>query len=75
MQEDLQKELKEGKLGKTVKELEKQKQNYERAVGNIKNMTEEINGFVKKFDDLKEEIENFNKKQATFQMEKESKLA
>ena len=42
-------------------------------MGNIKRLSEDINGYVKKFDTIKEEIETSNKKYETYKMEMETK--
>ena len=60
-------------MGKTQKLVDKEKGAFERTMGNIKRLSEDINGFVKKFDNIKEEIETSNKKYETYKMESETK--
>ena len=73
VQDSLQEELKTGELGQTQKLVDKEKGTFERTMGNIKRLSEDINGYVKKFDNIKEEIETSNKKYETYKMEMETK--
>ena len=73
VQDSLQEELKTGEMGKTQKAVDKEKAAFERTMGNIKRLSEDINGYVKKFDNIKEEIETSNKKYETYKMEMETK--
>ena len=60
-------------MGQTQKLVDKEKGTFERTMGNIKRLSEDINGYVKKFDNIKEEIETSNKKYETYKMEMETK--
>jgi predicted nucleic acid-binding Zn-ribbon protein len=60
-------------MGKTQKLVDKEKGAFEKTMGNIKRLTEDINGFVKKFDAIKEEIDMSNKKYESYKMEMETK--
>jgi chromosome segregation ATPase len=73
VQDSLQEELKTGEMGKTQRAVDKEKAAFERTMGNIKRLSEDINGYVKKFDNIKEEIETSNKKYETYKMEMETK--
>ena len=73
VQDSLQEELKTGEMGKTQRAVDKEKAAFERVMGNIKRLSEDINGYVKKFDNIKEEIETSNKKYETYKMEMETK--
>ena len=73
VQDSLQEELKTGEMGKTQRAVDKEKAAFERTMGNIKRLSEDINGYVKKFDTIKEEIETSNKKYETYKMEMETK--
>ena len=73
VQENLQKELKSGSIGKTLKECEKEKTLFETCANKNKAISDEIQGFVKKFDDVKDEIGERGKKFEAYKMEIESK--
>ena len=73
VQDNLQEELKTGEMGKTQKLVDKEKAAFEKTMGNIKRLSEDINTYVKKFDGIKEEIDSSNKKYETFKIEMETK--
>ena len=50
VQAELKEEMVTGKLGKTVARCDKEKKNYDQAMGKIKKLSEDIQEFVKKFD-------------------------
>jgi DNA replication initiation complex subunit (GINS family) len=62
-----------GNLGKTSKLVETEKKSYEKIMANIKNLSDEIQQFVKRFDGVKEEIDGSNKKFETYKIEIETK--
>lgn len=73
VQDNLQEELKTGDLGKIQKSVDKEKAAYERTISNIKRLSDDINGYVKKFDNVKEEIDTSNKKYENYKLEIETK--
>ena len=62
MQDELSREMKTGKLGQVVKQCEKEKRNFNATQDRIKKYSDDINQFINKFDQMKEDIELYNKK-------------
>lgn len=62
VQKNLQTELATGKTGKVMKDNEKEKEQFEKTMTRMKKTSDEIESFVAKFDGVKEEIEENNKK-------------
>lgn len=73
VQDNLQEELKTGEMGKIQKSVDKEKAAYERTISNIKRLSDDINGYVKKFDNVKEEIDTSNRKYENYKLEIETK--
>ena len=63
----------EQKLGKLMKDAEGEKNTLIRTQENIGELSEKINGFMKKFDELKETMQENNKKFTAYQEEIETK--
>ena len=72
-QSNLTKELNSGALGTVIKQMEKEKSNYEMIMSKIKRSSEEIQNYVKKFDVIKEEIDSSNKKFENYKLEIDTK--
>ena len=53
--------------------MDKEKTEYENTMASIKKLSDEIQGFVKRFDGVKEEIDSSNKKFETYKIEIETK--
>jgi predicted nucleic acid-binding Zn-ribbon protein len=60
-------------MGKTQKLVDKEKMAFEKTMGNIKRLSEDINTYVKKFDMIKEEIDSSNKKYETYKIDMETR--
>jgi len=69
----LSKELNTGTLGTVIKQMEKEKSNYEMIMSKIKRSSEDIQNYVKKFDVIKEEIDSSNKKFENYKLEIDTK--
>jgi hypothetical protein len=53
--------------------MEKQKGSFDKSVGNVKKLSEEIQGYIKRFDDVKDEITDRGKKFENYKMDIENK--
>lgn len=73
MQKSFQQQLQDGSIGKVVKECESAKKEFDKQSNNVKKITEEIQGFIKKFDVVKDEINDRGKQFETYKMEIENK--
>ena len=62
VQKNLQNELATGKTGKVMKDNEKEKEQFSKTMTRMKKNSDEIESFVQKFDGVKNEIEENNKK-------------
>ena len=62
VQKNLQNELASGKTGKVIKDNQKEKDNFEKIMTRMKKTSDEIQSYVAKFDGVKDEIEENNKK-------------
>lgn len=62
VQKNLQTELASGATGKVIKDNQKEKENFEKIMTRMKKTSDEIQSFVAKFDNVKDEIEENNKK-------------
>lgn len=62
VQKNLQNELASGKTGKVIKDNQKEKDNFEKIMNRMKKTSDEIQSYVAKFDAVKEEVEENNKK-------------
>lgn len=73
VQDKLQEEIKTGTLGQTIKQCEKEKTLYETVAKKVGKLSEDIQGYIKKFDDIKDEINTSGKKFENYKMEIENK--
>lgn len=62
VQKNLQNELASGKTGQVIKDNQKEKDNFEKIMNRMKKTSDEIQSYVAKFDGVKDEIEENNKK-------------
>ena len=63
--QDVEKKLKnaiEGGITKTLKQAENEKQRFQKACDAVKGLSEKINGYMEKFDNIKEEMNSNGKK-------------
>ena len=73
MTEGIKKQLDSGDIGKKAKANEMARQEYDACERKCHALTEEINGYVKKFDEIKVEVESNNNKFRTIQTQIETK--
>lgn len=73
IQDKFQNQLKDGSIGKVLKECEQSKDLFERVNNNVKRLTEDIQNIIKKFDDVKDEIGERSQKFEHYKMEIENK--
>jgi hypothetical protein len=67
---DIEKKLKqtiEGTISKTLKEAEVEKNKYMKACENVKELSTKINGYMEKFDKIKDEMGENSKKFESYQ--------
>jgi chromosome segregation ATPase len=73
---EIEKKLKQtidGTVTKTIKEAEAEKAKYTKVNDSVKDLTEKINGFMTKFDDIKTEMGDNSKKFESYQQQVETK--
>ena len=63
----------EGTISKTLKEAETEKNKYNKACANVSELTTKINGYMEKFDKIKEEMNENGKKFESYQAAVETK--
>lgn len=63
----------EGSISKTLKEAEAEKFKFQRSCDNVSELSQKINGFMEKFDKIKEEMGDNGKKFETYQVTVETK--
>jgi len=73
IQSDLSKQLRTGPISKVVKECEKEKAAYNRVTDDIDRASKGIEGYIKKFDEIKNDITERSKLFETYKMEIENK--
>jgi chromosome segregation ATPase len=73
LQNELDKQLKEGKIGQVVNAHEKAKNNYEAAILRVDRISTSIQDFSNKFDKIKDEVVERSKRFESLKMEKENK--
>ena len=73
---DIEKKLKatiEGTVNKTIKEADAEKQKFVYVCDKVKDLSEKINEYMKKFDQIKEEMSDNSKRFEGYQSQVETK--
>jgi chromosome segregation ATPase len=74
--QEIEKKLKntiDGTVSKTLKEAESEKAKFTRVADRVKELSTQINGYMKKFDEIKEEMGDNSRKFEAYQQQVETK--
>lgn len=74
--QDIEKKLRvaiDGSISKALKEAEGEKLKFQRSCDNVAELSQKINGFMEKFDKIKEEMSENGKKFENYQVSVETK--